>query len=572
MRQELVELQLARQSGAPQPSMQRPPGGQATPSAHDAEQYPPGKSVLMTHASPPAHGVPPLHAAPRAGPPASPSRERLSLHAAVSTITASASKGATRIGRLFGVYPCRGLRSDGVPRYTAAPVSTRFGRYELLRKLAAGGMGEVFLARQWGDGNFFHDVVIKRLHRHLAEHDKSVRMFCDEARLLSHLSHPSIPQGYDLGQADGYWYIAMEYVEGTNVADIWRAGAKQSQMMPLPVAIAIVAQACEALHHAHERRDRAGRPLRIVHRDVTPHNLMTTRDGVAKLLDFGVAATSARKDTDAGVLKGTFSYMAPEQVRAKPLDKRADVFALGVILYELTTGSRLFRGTDVQIMTQIVEHDVPPPTSRAQDYPPELETIVLSALERDRAKRMPSAFHFALMLEDFALRNAFAIGQRAIAKYVQAVLPAEPVLDEALAIVAPRGASAQLDDGQPHDDPTESFSAFAPPSEDDETMLDELRMLGEGSDPDGRSDALSEELGEVLPGSRPTPRVPPPDLSAFSPQSEPPIPIPIDLDELDEDPGGRPVVLLSPKKPAPADEGDFMQDLLRRLEDDTKDR
>src|SRR5687767_8252909 len=235
----------------------------------------------------------------------------------------------------------------------------RLGRYELVRKIAAGGMAEIFLARQWGAGGFFRDVVIKRLFKHLAEHPRQLRMFQDEGRLLAALSHPNIPQVYDLGFAEGHWYIAMEYVDGWNVADVWRQGAKTQQAMPTSVAVGIVMQACEALHHAHERTDRAKRPLRIVHRDVTPQNVMLTRDGVAKLMDFGVAQTTARKDTEAGAMRGTVSYMAPEQVRAKPLDKRADVFALGVILYELTTGARLFRGNDVQIMTQTVEQEVP---------------------------------------------------------------------------------------------------------------------------------------------------------------------------------------------------------------------
>jgi serine/threonine-protein kinase len=311
----------------------------------------------------------------------------------------------------------------------------RFGSYDLVRKIAAGGMAEIFLARQWGEGGFFRDVVIKRLFSHLAEHERQLRMFLDEARLLSQLAHPNIPQVYDVGRADGYWYLAMEYVEGHTVADLWRLGAKAGQVMPTNVALAIVIQACEALHHAHERKDRAGRALRIVHRDVTPHNIMLTRDGVVKLMDFGVAATSARKDTEAGAVRGTFSYMAPEQVRGKPLDKRADVFALGVVLYELTTGTRLYRGNDVQIMTQVVEQDAPPPSSRVSGYPADLEEIVLTALQRDRAQRLPSAAHLAMYLEELAMRNGLLVGPRAVARYFGAVAPAEPIREEALGIV-----------------------------------------------------------------------------------------------------------------------------------------
>ncbi len=279
----------------------------------------------------------------------------------------------------------------------ASPQSTpqRLGRYELVRKIAAGGMAEIFLARQWGAGGFFHDVVIKRLFRHLAEHPSQLRMFQDEGRLLSALNHPNIPQVYEVGFESGYWFIAMELVEGYTLADAWQLGIRNQLPIPLPVSLGIVMQTCEALHHAHERTDRARRPLRIVHRDVNPQNLMVTRDGVAKLMDFGVALTAARKDTEAGAVRGTFSYMAPEQIRARPLDKRADVFALGVILYELTTGTRLFRGSDVQIMTQVVEQDVPAPSSRVAGYPPDLEEIVLQALARDRGRRFPSTAHFA---------------------------------------------------------------------------------------------------------------------------------------------------------------------------------
>jgi serine/threonine-protein kinase len=314
---------------------------------------------------------------------------------------------------------------------------TPYGRYELIRKIAAGGMAEVFLARRRGEAGFFRDAVVKRLFDHLAENDQVVRMFQYEARLLAELCHPNIPQVTDLGMVDGSWYIAMEYVEGHNVADLWRAGARAGLVMSLPVAVAIVMQVCEALHHAHERRDRAGRHLQIVHRDVTPHNVMTTRDGVAKLMDFGVAQTAARRDTDVGVVKGTFSYMAPEQVRGQVVDRRADVFALGVILYELTTGTRLFRGNDVQAMTAIVEHDAPLPSERVPTYPRDLEAIVVRALARDRRKRYATAAEVARDLEAFAITHGMLVGPRTVADYFGSVFPAERVEEEELALVEP---------------------------------------------------------------------------------------------------------------------------------------
>ncbi|MCB9620895.1 MAG: protein kinase [Sandaracinus sp.] len=318
--------------------------------------------------------------------------------------------------------------------------STFYGRYELLRKIAAGGMAEIYLARHWGEGGFFRDVVIKRLFTNLAEHPTTLRMFQTEARLLAHLAHPNIPQVFDLGFAEGTWFLTMEYVDGMNVADVWRKGVRARQVMPLHVTLGIVLQVCEALHHAHEASDKAGRPLRIVHRDVTPQNIMLTRDGVAKLMDFGVAKTDARADTEAGTVKGTFSYMAPEQVRGRGVDRRADVFALGVILYELTTGARLFRGTDVQVMTQIVEQDAPAPSTRMPEYPADLEEIVLAALRRDSRARIASAADLALHLEHLAMRHGLIVGPRAIAAYLAEIEPSSPVAEEEVALVPPSTA------------------------------------------------------------------------------------------------------------------------------------
>ncbi len=343
----------------------------------------------------------------------------------------------------------------------------RLGRYELVRKIAAGGMAEIFLARQWGAAGFFRDVVIKRLFRHLAEHPQQLRMFQDEGRLLSELSHPNIPQVYDVGFADGFWYIAMEHVDGPTLADLWHSGARNGQPMPMQVAIAVVLQICEALHHAHERTDHGRRPLRIVHRDVTPQNMMITRDGVAKLMDFGVALTAARRET-AGTVRGTFAYMAPEQVRARPLDKRADVFGLGVVLYELTTGTRLYRGPDVQIMTQVVEQDVPPPSTRAADYPSDLEEVVLATLQRDRSRRTPSAAHLAWKLEELSMRYGLLVGPRAIARYVSQSMPAEAVKEEELSMVPSQFSLAES---------VPPVAASVPPDYDDSGMLDDLQLL-----------------------------------------------------------------------------------------------
>lgn len=422
----------------------------------------------------------------------------------------------------------------------------KIGRYELLHKIAAGGMAEIFLARQWGQGGFFRDVVIKRLFAHYAEHEHALRMFQDEARLLAELSHPNIPQVYDLGYADGFWYLAMEHVSGFTLTDLCRTAAKEQKPMPLAVAIGIVSQLCMALHHAHERRDREGRALRIVHRDVTPHNIIISPDAVVKVLDFGVAQSSARVDTDAGAVRGTYAYMGPEQVRGKPLDKRADVFAVGVILYELTTGRRLFRGSDVEIMTSIVERDVAVPSQHVPNYPPELEKIVLQALARDRSRRTASTGHLAMALDQFCMQRSLVTGPLVVAQYVRSVYPYERAHEKGMGIVqndvvnaAALEAKLLADELRALRDPTTGRR----PSEGDveEVSVDEL-LVEEEDLPTTRQDEnaaanLSDRLG---------------------------------LDAFDEDSDVKPVVLLSPKRKGSErkSDGAFMSDLERRLLED----
>jgi serine/threonine-protein kinase len=472
----------------------------------------------------------------------------------------------------------------------------RIGRFELLHKIAAGGMAEIFLARQWGQGGFFRDVVIKRLFSHYADHERALRMFQDEARLLSELSHPNIPQVYDLGYSDGYWYLAMEYVRGVSLADLCRAAAKAQKPMPLSVAIGITQQVCMALHHAHERTDREGQPLRIVHRDVTPHNIMISLDAMVKVMDFGVAQTSARVDTDAGAVRGTYAYMGPEQVRGRPLDKRADVFAVGVIVYELTTGRRLFRGSDVQVMTQIVERDVAPPSSLLHNYPPELETIVLGALMRDRGKRTPSAAHLALALDQFCMRHGLVTGPLMISHYIRSLFPYERAHEEGMGIaqVAPgSGASTSADLEEEITSAGDRRTPTSAEEMEERLLREELRALARQRTAVGISSPV--ESGA---SSSPAPRaahptqpslVPPPvrPLAAGSAHASYELTVDdlieeertaqhgdddrLGLDRFDEDEEVKPVVLLSPKRKSTdkgPTEGAFMSDLERRLREE----
>jgi serine/threonine-protein kinase len=435
----------------------------------------------------------------------------------------------------------------------------KIGRYELLHKIAAGGMAEVFLARQWGQGGFFRDVVIKRLFPHYAEHEHALRMFQDEARLLAELSHPNIPQVYDLGYADGFWYLAMEHVGGATLTDLCRTAAKLQRPMPLAVAIGIVGQVCLALHHAHERRDREGRALRIVHRDVTPHNIIITLDAVVKVLDFGVAQTSARVDTDAGAVRGTYAYMGPEQVRGKPLDKRADVFALGVILYELTTGRRLFRGSDVEIMTSIVERDVAPPSRHVANYPPELEQIVLQTLARDRGRRTASTAHLALALDQFCMQQGMVTGALVVSHYVRSIYPYERAHEKGMGIAR---EPAEVDPAKP-DAPAAAEDLEA------KLLAEELRALGHSARSRSSRSAAEVEVEELsadellVDEEEPHARSKAARSAARGPDR-------LGLDAFDDDSDVRPVVLLSPKRKQGEhrSDGAFMSDLERRLRED----
>jgi serine/threonine-protein kinase len=397
-------------------------------------------------------------------------------------------------------------------------------------------------------------VVIKRLFPHYAEHEHALRMFQDEARLLAELSHPNIPQVYDLGHADGYWYLAMEHVGGVTLTDLCRTAAKLQRPMPLAVAIGIVSQVCMALHHAHERRDREGRALRVVHRDVTPHNIVISLDAVVKVLDFGVAQTAARVDTDAGAVRGTYAYMGPEQVRGRPLDKRADVFALGVILYELTTGRRLFRGSDVEIMTAIVERDVTPPSRHLPNYPPELEQIVLQALQRDRSKRTASAAHLALALDQFCMRHGLAIGSLVVSQYVRSIYPYERAHEKGMGIAAQQ---AKRDSARTTPDDLEA-----------KLFAEELRALGQSSRPNTRlstSDVAGGEVEEIGADDL----VAEEDDAKTAQSGAARAPDRLGLDAFDDDSDVRPVVLLSHRKNSEhRSDGAFMSDLERRLAED----
>ena len=308
---------------------------------------------------------------------------------------------------------------------SVAPVL--LGRYRLLKKIAVGGMAEIYLARVSGAGGFEKNVVVKRILPQLAESDEFFRMFLDEARIAATLQHPNVVQVFDAQEQDGEHFIAMEFLDGADLHTIRRILAEKRQGLPVQHSVFIVGAVAAGLHYAHDKLGLDGQPLRIVHRDVTPQNILLTREGGVKLVDFGIAKAANRaSSTGYGTLKGKLAYMSPEQCRSEVVDRRSDIFSLGIILFELTTGKRLYRGkSEYEILREIVEGSVPPPSTLVPGYPADLEQIVLRALARDREERYQTARELEHDLEQFA-RNRRVVGSSlALAQFV------EPLIAEA---------------------------------------------------------------------------------------------------------------------------------------------
>ncbi|MBL8619855.1 MAG: serine/threonine protein kinase [Myxococcales bacterium] len=312
------------------------------------------------------------------------------------------------------------------PTLEMVPPGTRLGRYELLRRFASGGMAELYLARVAGSGGFEKICVVKRILPQYASDPDFVRMFLDEARLTAAIRHGNVAQVFDMGECEDGLYFAMEYVHGVDLRFVLHTLATREERMPLEHVLTIGIGAAAGLHAAHERKDREGRPLGIVHRDVTPSNLLLAFDGGVKLIDFGIAKATRRvTETRTGTLKGKIAYMSPEQCQGEPLDGRSDVFSLGIVLYEASTGTRLFANeNEYAALRQIVDKDAPPPSRRRPDYPPALEAIVMKALARERTQRYPSALALQLDLEDFAASAQLTTSNARLGRYLRVLLPA----------------------------------------------------------------------------------------------------------------------------------------------------
>src|SRR6478609_3896751 len=306
------------------------------------------------------------------------------------------------------------------------PVS--FGKYELVSRLAAGGMAEIFLARTKGIQGFEKYLVIKKILRNRTNDPEFVRMFLDEARVAATLDHPNIVQIYDVGHVENEYFIAMEYLRGHNLIEIVRAGAKLGYSKPpLEHVMSSLSGVCAGLHYAHDKRDFQGRPLEIVHRDVTPQNIVVSFDGAVKIVDFGIAKAATREvETLAGTLKGKIGYMSPEQCRGMPVDRRSDLFAVGIILYELTTGKRLYHErSDFETLKKIIEGPVPSPRDILPFYPAALNAIVVRCLQKNPDDRYQTARDLHADLDAFSRDNQLVTGTVPLAQYMERIFADE---------------------------------------------------------------------------------------------------------------------------------------------------
>ena len=301
------------------------------------------------------------------------------------------------------------------------------GRYRLARRIAVGGMAEIYLARTESIEGFEKLAVVKRILPQFARDKNFLRMFLDEARLAATLEHPNIVAVYDIGEQDGEYFFTMEYVHGQSLREVMRAASLRRQWIPLEHSLAIVIAVCAALHHAHEKVGHDGQPIKIVHRDVSPSNVLITYDGGVKLTDFGIAkATTVSERTAAGTLKGKIPYMSPEQCRAEPLDRRSDICALGVLLYELTVGRRPYQAkNDVALLSVVARGEAPPPSAIWRAYPKDLERIVMNAMARDRNYRCPTARALQMDLEEFARLYRIPLSTARLAHYMEYLFDAE---------------------------------------------------------------------------------------------------------------------------------------------------
>ncbi|MCP3103269.1 protein kinase [Myxococcus sp. K15C18031901] len=302
-----------------------------------------------------------------------------------------------------------------------------FGKYLLLDRINIGGMAEVWRGKQFGASGFERLVAIKRILPNIAEDEEFISMFIDEAKISVQLSHANIAQIYELGQIASSYFISMEYIPGKDMRAIFDRCRKKGEPAPVPLVAFCISKMCEGLDYAHRKKDGMGRDMNIVHRDISPQNVLLSFEGEVKVIDFGIAKAAGKATkTQAGILKGKFGYMSPEQIRGLPLDRRSDVFAIGVCLYEMLTGERLFVGdSDFSVLEKVRKAEVPAPSTYNRRIPETLEKIVMRALAKDVDERYQYASELGDDLQRFLITSETIFGRKDLMQYMKSTFAEE---------------------------------------------------------------------------------------------------------------------------------------------------
>ncbi len=337
--------------------------------------------------------------------------------------------------------------ADAVLPLPDEPPGLAYGPYRLIEKIATGGMAEVFKAQRSGVAGFEKVVAVKRILPHLSYNNEFVEMFVAEAKLVAGLHHPNIVAIFDLGKIGSSYYIAMEYVNGVDLRSILRKLRERTLRMPIDLAIHLVSSVAAGLDHAHQSKDDEGRPLKIVHRDVSPQNILISWDGAVKLTDFGIAkAATKASTTEKGALRGKLMYMSPEQASSRPVDHRSDVFALGIVLYELVTDQRPFFGsTDMSLLDKVRRGTVAPPSSLHADIPAHLEKLVMKALEREPQDRHRDAGAMHHELEQMLQEAKEPVGARDLSRFVRILFDRNERADDTRGMPASDSSEPELE-------------------------------------------------------------------------------------------------------------------------------
>lgn len=302
-----------------------------------------------------------------------------------------------------------------------------FGQYYLLERINVGGMAEVYKAKAFGEEGFERILAVKKILASIAEDEAFINMFIDEAKIAGQLNHPNIAQIFDLGKVDGSYFIALEYIGGKDLKTIFERARRLGEKVSVPRVCYTIMKVCEGLAHAHHKKDAQGQDLSIVHRDVSPQNVLISYEGEVKIIDFGIAKASGKtSQTQVGILKGKFSYMSPEQVRGLHVDNRSDIFSLGIVLYELLTLERLFLGdSDFDTLEKIRKVEMSPPSLYNPHIPKELEDIVLKALAKSPEDRFQTSYEFAEALERFMRNQGFYFTNKDLGGYMKEAFNAD---------------------------------------------------------------------------------------------------------------------------------------------------